>query len=419
MIANMLTHLGDEVLVRDLRTLLANDRATTARIVAYLAEIDARRLYVPAGYPSMYEFCIGELGMSEDAACNRLEVARRCREFPILFDALADGRLGLSAVREIGPHLTHANAESVIAQVTHLRIRELRLLIARRFPRGEAMRLDDGVIALGAPSGAPATVPSPDSSAATDLSVTSRIDPPARKSLNPLSPNRFALEITISGETETRLRHFQSLVGGHRDLAQVIDRALVIAIARVEKRKFAATSRPRRARTSNPSPRSIPAAVQRAAWGRDEGRCTFVGPNGHRCTAGGAAVEFDHLVPVALGGRATLDNVRLLCRAHNQYEAERLLGKDFMEGKRRQAREQRERDEEQRLDVIAALKKLGMRATEAKEAADRAMREPCTSLEERIKAALRRPGVQRAPLKQPAAAIPAPAVNPEPDLVAV
>src|SRR5215203_6120510 len=99
MIAPMLTHLGDEVLIRDLKTLLADDRAITVRIVAHLAEIDARKLYVPAGYPSMYEFCVTELGRSEDAACNRLEVARRCREFPVLFEALSDGRLNLTAVR--------------------------------------------------------------------------------------------------------------------------------------------------------------------------------------------------------------------------------------------------------------------------------------------------------------------------------
>jgi hypothetical protein len=406
MIAPTLTHLGDEALVRDLKTLLTQDRTTTARIVAYLAEIDARKLFVPAGYPSMYEFCVGELGMSEDAACNRLEVARKCREFPQLLEALNDGRLSLTAVRELGPHLTLANVASMVRQASRLRRRELRLLIAQLFPRAEAPRLDDGVIALGrSTESASARMP-----AATDLSVPARIDPRAQNSLNPMSPNRFALEITISQETESRLRYFQSLVGTHRDIADVLDRALVIAIARVEKRKFAATSRPRPGRASGLNPRSIPDTVKRAAWIRDEGRCTFVGPNGHRCTASGAAVEFDHLVPVARGGGATIDNVRLLCRPHNQYEAERLLGKEFMEGRRHEAREQRERDEEQRLDTIAALKKLGMRATEAKAAAERAMREPCATLEARIKAALRRPGV---PAQSP------PRAEPAPELVAI
>jgi len=38
---------------------------------------------------------------------------------------------------------------------------------------------------------------------------------------------------------------------------------------------------------------------------------------------------------VARGGRASVDGIRLLCRAHNQYEAERVFGGAFMQGKRR------------------------------------------------------------------------------------
>jgi 5-methylcytosine-specific restriction endonuclease McrA len=45
-------------------------------------------------------------------------------------------------------------------------------------------------------------------------------------------------------------------------------------------------------------------------------------------------LEVDHIVPVARGGRTTADNLRLLCRAHNQYTAERSLGAEFMRQKR-------------------------------------------------------------------------------------
>jgi hypothetical protein len=40
------------------------------------------------------------------------------------------------------------------------------------------------------------------------------------------------------------------------------------------------------------------------------------------------------VVPVARGGRSTVAGVRLRCRAHNQYTAERLYGSSFMSGKR-------------------------------------------------------------------------------------
>jgi hypothetical protein len=81
--------------------------------------------------------------------------------------------------------------------------------------------------------------------------------------------------------------------------------------------------------------------VRRAVWERDRGQCTFVGDNGHRCTAR-RVLEFDHIEPVARGGRASVEGIRLRCRVHNQYEAERVYGAGFMDMKRDEARRERE-----------------------------------------------------------------------------
>ena len=70
---------------------------------------------------------------------------------------------------------------------------------------------------------------------------------------------------------------------------------------------------------------------------RDEGRCTFVSENGTRCPAR-ALLQFDHVEPVARGGKSTVENVRLRCAAHNAYEADHAFGVEFMEEKRRDAR---------------------------------------------------------------------------------
>jgi hypothetical protein len=70
------------------------------------------------------------------------------------------------------------------------------------------------------------------------------------------------------------------------------------------------------------------------------GRCTFISEDGHRCEAR-KLVEFDHIEAFARGGEATESNVRLLCRAHNQYEAKRAFGPEFMRHKRIAAAEAR------------------------------------------------------------------------------
>ena len=76
--------------------------------------------------------------------------------------------------------------------------------------------------------------------------------------------------------------------------------------------------------------------MKRAVCERDQKRCTFVSESGKRCEERGF-LEYDHAEPVARGGKSTIENVRLLCRAHNQFEAERAFGAEFMERKRDEA----------------------------------------------------------------------------------
>src|SRR5438477_5955878 len=93
-----LTHVQDSVLLRDLATLVFHDRVTTANLLAHIAEVDARRLYVPVGFSSMHAYCVQELGLSEDAAAKRIQAARVARRFPVFLTAVAEGRLHLTAV---------------------------------------------------------------------------------------------------------------------------------------------------------------------------------------------------------------------------------------------------------------------------------------------------------------------------------
>ena|SRR6266487_6304161 len=85
-----LSDLSDGALVRDLRLLVGQDCATTAALLAHLAEVDAHQLYRAAAYPSMYLYCVRELHFSEDAAWKRIQAARCARRFPVLFVAVAE-----------------------------------------------------------------------------------------------------------------------------------------------------------------------------------------------------------------------------------------------------------------------------------------------------------------------------------------
>ena len=77
--------------------------------------------------------------------------------------------------------------------------------------------------------------------------------------------------------------------------------------------------------------RYIPAALKKAVWQEAQGRCTYTDPRTkHRCEST-HMLEIDHALPLALGGQTELQNLRLVCRAHNQFLALQAFGKAKMQ----------------------------------------------------------------------------------------
>jgi 5-methylcytosine-specific restriction endonuclease McrA len=398
-----LAHLADATLLSNLSALVARDRANTATMLAHLAEVEARRLYAPAGFSSLHAYCVEQLGLSEDAAYKRIHAARAAREFPALFAAVADGRLHLAAVCLLSPKLTPENVDELVAAAAHRRKSEIERMLAERYPRTELLGLVQPV--------APAPLPPYTQFAPGQIAAPAREpapqDPALRARLVPHAPKRFLLQLTVGEETHDKLRRAQALLGHaipSGEIVEVIDRALELLVRHLEKRKFAATTAPRQSRTrATANARYIPAHVRRVARQRDGGQCAFVSDTGLRCSAR-ARLEFDHIEPVAHGGTATVANIRLLCRTHNQLEAERRFGAGFMSEKRGRARresaETRNRDaarefraehaaDEVTRDVLAGLRELGVRGVEARRAAEYAESAAAGTLEARMRAALK------------------------------
>ncbi len=343
-----LSNLSDATLIRDLKDLVARDRATTAALLAHIAEVDTRRLYAPAGFPSMFAYCVEELRLSEGAAYKRITAARAARKFPVLFRLVAEGRLHLTAIKFLAPHLTPVNAGELLATAIGLSAVDLEAMLVRRFGRAdEPVRIGPVGAVMQAPQclleqNFVGVISTPSQLVSRPVETTGAGEAAAAAggpSRQAAPAQRYRLEVTIGQATHDKLRHVQVLLGHSipsGDVAQVLDRALDALIAQVEKQKFAATSRPQaqvRTARAAAATRRIPAAVRRAVWARDQGQCTFLGETLQRCHSR-SFIEFDHIEPVARGGLATVENLRLRCRTHNQYEAERAFGAGFMAGKR-------------------------------------------------------------------------------------
>jgi len=117
------------------------------------------------------------------------------------------------------------------------------------------------------------------------------------------------------------------------DLARILETAVTEALERREARRFAKVKTPRKtlasANTGASPSRYIPAPVRRISHASDDGRCGFVSSGGRRCGTS-RDVQFHHVVTWARGGDPSPRNIRLMCRTHNVYLAERDYGKAVM-----------------------------------------------------------------------------------------
>jgi hypothetical protein len=145
--------------------------------------------------------------------------------------------------------------------------------------------------------------------------------------VTPLAPERYR-QFTVGEATHEKLRRVQDLLRREipdGDPGAIFDRALTLLLEDVARKKVALTSQPRNGRAAATRSRHIPARVKRAVWLRDGGRCAFVASAGRRCNER-AFLEFHHREPYAIGGEASVANISLRCRQHNDYEAALAFG---------------------------------------------------------------------------------------------
>jgi hypothetical protein len=314
------TALSDTDLLTEVSRLATCERHATAQLIASLAELDARRLYLGRGFSSMFTYCTQALHLSEHAAYNRIETARIARRFPIVLDGLVDGSFTLTTVCLLAAHLTPENHREVLDAARHKSKREVEVLVARLRPLPPVpscvRKLPAGPVVTP-----PVALPMAGSDArnAESTAAPTPSRPPRPSVVTPLTPENYKVQVTVGRETIVKLRRVQDLMRHaipSGDPAAIIDRALTVLLTQLERSNQAATDRPRQNRAPTLGSRHIPSAVRRAVWARDENRCAFVSRDGRRCDERGF-LELHHTVPYAAGGEATVDTIELRCRAQS------------------------------------------------------------------------------------------------------
>ena len=305
--------VSNEELEASLAGLLGAGARVEARIVAHLAEVEARRWHLLVGCSSLYDYCHKRLGLSDYEAFTRIAAARVARKYPIVFQMLERRALHLTAICEIRDFLTAENHRELLEQVSGRTKLQVREVLARWFPQA-------------------------------DLPSSMKKLP----ALDALAPGRYRLLLTLNTQQKEKLelaRDLLSHANRSGDLAIVLERALDELLLRLEKRRFGqiTSSKPERTLAAQPGEHIHPVGAEkhtaevrrrkhishdtrRQLLARDGLRCAFVSDDGVRCDAR-AYLQFHHRRAWAHGGPDTTDNLELLCHAHNRLLAERDFGR--------------------------------------------------------------------------------------------
>jgi len=152
-----------------------------------------------------------------------------------------------------------------------------------------------------------------------------------RDSTEPLTPNLQRLHITVSKQFIEKLeaaRKGQGHAQHGASAEKIIEAALDLLLAQQAQRR-AEVKKPQRNPRPAKNPDHVPAAVRRAVWSRDEGKCQWPLDSGGICGST-LRLEIDHVIPRGRGGPSTVDNSRLACKFHNQLAARQVYGDECM-----------------------------------------------------------------------------------------
>ncbi len=294
--------LSNDELLLGVRGLRGDERKLDRQIVEYVGEIETRRLYAEIGDPSVMEWLIKDLGYSESSAYRRAMAARAIRAVPEAAAKIEAGSLNLVALAKVqsairseekrtGERVSVAMRTEMIAETENKTLRETEQIVAKHFP--EAAKL-----------------------AGVQLSLT-------YDQLKELERVRELKSHSIFGASLSEI--VAALAKDYLDRHDPLRRE-------VKPRPSSKVSTPGNTTVEDRSfskRTSIAPSTHNFVRRRADDRCEYLGQNGHRCGSR-FQTQTDHILPIALGGKNSVENLRVLCRVHNSLMAEKILGKGRM-----------------------------------------------------------------------------------------
>ncbi|HEY6910870.1 MAG TPA: HNH endonuclease [Myxococcales bacterium] len=352
-----------------LADLLRRERAELAEFLLALAEFDEQRGWLELGHSSLFDFLHRELGLSRGAAHYRKTAAGLVRQFPEIVEPLRDGRLCITSVVEVAKVLTVENRHEVLPRFFRRSRRDAMALAAALQPSAaphrevitaarpapaaltafssprvtgsepevQPVEPGSGAVQPVEPGSGPVQPVEPHRAGSAPAAADGGTDAPraarrrASHSAEPLTAELSRLHLTVSRRFLDKLKAARAALSHTEDgadAASILEAGLDLVLKRHAARRGLA-GKPRAETATAESAGAIPASVKREVWKRDGGQCQWPLDSGGTCQST-LRVEYDHIIPRALGGSSAPGNLRLLCRFHNDLAARRTLGAEWM-----------------------------------------------------------------------------------------
>jgi len=342
--------LSDKNLLENLKNLVCREREITLQTLHHLREVERRRLYAKMAYSSLFEYVVKELKYSESAAQRRISSMRLLKEIPVIESKVQSGALTLSALSQAQTFFRQEKEtiKSVEEKVEILELLEnktlhqvQRELLSRSSnpaslvpERVKAVSATHSEIKFLAEAGLLNDIEelrnllshSKPCASIKDLiafAVSRAVNELRPKAPKNSSATKTEERVTASGENRApSMTHVnpKSPKISHVGIGAHVAETRRLKVCHIKK----TTDSPQRITQSKS--RYIKYEVKRQVWQRDGGQCTFSDPASGRKCCSKYKVEFDHIVPFAMGGQNSVENLRLRCQAHNQLSAIQFYG---------------------------------------------------------------------------------------------
>ena len=305
---------ADAELLKVIPVKVKTEREATAAVLELLAEIDSRKLYLKEGYRSMYSYLTTKLSYSEGAAQRRIKCARALNKTPEVKDMLNKGDISLTTLSMVSGEI--GTKPEILKDISGKNKRQVEKIILKDKPASNKTRESIKTIKVNVEE------------AEASLFDSANQGFENHRHQNQKTEARLKLSFSILEDKQELIDEAKRVLSGKLPRGASLEELFVAGLESLvnEHKKKAKSLGSRKSRGSKKGSRHIPAKIRKEVLERDGHKCTYISETGKACGCKWD-LELDHVIPFADGGEHTADNLRVLCRAHNQYLAEKRFGR--------------------------------------------------------------------------------------------